>query len=84
MGPTPQNLLERMGFDACRLCGGKPFKTDDKGTVCERCARRAVNGEPFQRDTEPTGRNDLCPCGSGKKFKRCCLPKMRKARMVPY
>ncbi len=19
-----------------------------------------------------TGRNDLCPCGSGKKFKRCC------------
>jgi hypothetical protein len=20
-----------------------------------------------------TGRNDLCPCGSGKKFKRCCL-----------
>jgi hypothetical protein len=22
-----------------------------------------------------TGRNDLCPCGSGKKFKRCCLTK---------
>lgn len=21
------------------------------------------------------GRNDLCPCGSGKKFKRCCLDK---------
>ena len=20
------------------------------------------------------GRNDACPCGSGKKFKRCCLP----------
>jgi hypothetical protein len=20
-----------------------------------------------------TGRNDLCPCGSGKKFKKCCL-----------
>lgn len=19
------------------------------------------------------GRNDLCPCGSGKKFKRCCI-----------
>ena len=19
------------------------------------------------------GRNDLCPCGSGKKYKRCCL-----------
>ena len=21
------------------------------------------------------GRNDQCPCGSGKKYKRCCLPK---------
>lgn len=20
-----------------------------------------------------TGRNDSCPCGSGKKFKKCCL-----------
>jgi len=19
------------------------------------------------------GRNDICPCGSGKKFKKCCL-----------
>jgi hypothetical protein len=22
-----------------------------------------------------TGRNDPCPCGSGKKFKKCCLNK---------
>ena len=22
------------------------------------------------------GRNDPCPCGSGKKFKKCCLPKV--------
>ena len=22
---------------------------------------------------EKLGRNDLCPCGSGKRFKRCCL-----------
>ena len=21
------------------------------------------------------GRNDLCPCGSGKKYKKCCYPK---------
>ncbi|MFN2512437.1 MAG: SEC-C metal-binding domain-containing protein [Pyrinomonadaceae bacterium] len=21
-----------------------------------------------------TGRNDPCPCGSGKKYKKCCLP----------
>lgn len=22
------------------------------------------------------GRNDLCPCGSGKKYKKCCLQKL--------
>ena len=22
-----------------------------------------------------TGRNDPCPCGSGKKYKKCCLKK---------
>ncbi|MFR9070902.1 MAG: SEC-C metal-binding domain-containing protein, partial [Paraclostridium sp.] len=21
------------------------------------------------------GRNELCPCGSGKKYKKCCLNK---------
>ena len=24
---------------------------------------------------EKTGRNDRCPCGSGRKYKSCCLPK---------
>src|SRR5579872_192768 len=24
------------------------------------------------------GRNDLCPCGSGKKYKRCCLGKAQE------
>lgn len=23
------------------------------------------------------GRNDLCPCGSGRKFKKCCEAKQR-------
>lgn len=26
------------------------------------------------------GRNDPCPCGSGKKFKKCCLAKTEEAR----
>jgi hypothetical protein len=29
---------------------------------------------PFRRSAPKVGRNDLCPCGSGKKFKRCCQP----------
>ena len=26
----------------------------------------------FKRDGDKVGRNALCPCGSGKKYKRCC------------
>ena len=26
---------------------------------------------PFVRDTRKIGRNEPCPCGSGKKFKQC-------------
>ena len=28
------------------------------------------------------GRNELCPCGSGKKYKRCCLNKDEKTDNV--
>ena len=27
--------------------------------------------ETVRRDAEKVGRNDPCPCGSGKKFKKC-------------
>jgi len=30
---------------------------------------------PFKRDTPKVGRNKPCPCGSGKKYKKCCLNK---------
>jgi tetratricopeptide (TPR) repeat protein len=29
------------------------------------------------------GRNDPCPCGSGKKYKHCCLDKDRAAELAP-
>lgn len=29
------------------------------------------------------GRNDPCPCGSGQKYKRCCLPKEVPVRSAP-
>jgi uncharacterized protein YecA (UPF0149 family) len=24
------------------------------------------------RNLDKVGRNDMCPCGSGKKYKKCC------------
>jgi uncharacterized protein len=43
-------------FEAQRLVEGQPF--DDATT--------------FRRTVPKIGRNDPCPCGSGKKFKQCC------------
>ena len=31
--------------------------------------------EPVKRTAPKVGRNDPCPCGSGKKFKQCCMGK---------
>ncbi len=28
--------------------------------------------QPIKRDSKKVGRNDPCPCGSGKKYKNCC------------
>ncbi len=30
-------------------------------------------GQPLRNPYKDVGRNDPCPCGSGKKFKKCCL-----------
>lgn len=29
-------------------------------------------GQTVRRENPKVGRNDPCPCGSGKKYKRCC------------
>ena len=33
---------------------------------------QALGQAPFVRSNKKIGRNELCPCGSGKKFKVCC------------
>lgn len=33
---------------------------------------RAIDVEETTPQRPKTGRNDPCPCGSGKKYKRCC------------
>jgi hypothetical protein len=32
----------------------------------------SVRGTTFEKHYSDVGRNDPCPCGSGKKFKKCC------------
>ncbi len=44
--------------------------------------RKSVVTSP--RRALKVGRNDPCPCGSGKKYKDCCLPKGEKALWKIY
>jgi preprotein translocase subunit SecA len=50
--------------------------TDDAQRVAARrgTARTAGDGQttaPIKRERPKVGRNDPCPCGSGKKYKKC-------------
>lgn len=36
---------------------------------------RATRYAPSPTTKPPAGRNDACPCGSGRKFKKCCMNK---------
>jgi len=38
--------------------------------------------QPIRREKLP-GRNEKCPCGSGKKAKRCCLDKLKTLAALP-
>lgn len=33
---------------------------------------RVIGVDPYVREVPKVGRNEPCPCGSGKKFKKCC------------
>jgi len=45
-----------------------------KGFPSETKVKRGVRIVHGSKElTEKLGRNDLCPCGSRKRFKKCCL-----------
>ena len=47
----------------------------------ERPPPRAVSGFTVRRPAEKISRNAPCPCGSGKKYKKCCM-KADEARLA--
>lgn len=48
-----------------------PQKTPQTATISNDGVR-VFRVEDTHTDTPKIGRNDLCPCGSGKKYKKCC------------
>jgi len=55
------------------------FKTDGGriGVHYEKSTFERIGGRWYYRDgilyEAAVGRNDACPCGSGKKYKKCCM-----------
>jgi Protein of unknown function (DUF1186)/SEC-C motif len=64
-GDTVEELSDWYGF------------SDDYRAARERRLQEAeaelAESEPYRNPFRGIGRNDPCPCGSGKKFKKCCL-----------
>jgi len=55
------------------LIGIEPDKPEDISEV-----QRLMNPPKPKQAGPKVGRNDPCPCGSGKKFKKCCMAKQQK------
>lgn len=52
------------------------FSTDSQKKAQDVSARRVewqLNFDGVRNPYKGVGRNDACPCGSGKKFKKCCI-----------
>jgi preprotein translocase subunit SecA len=60
-GPVPGRRPERIGA----AVGGN-------GEVDENGAEVKLELAPVRREMPKVGRNEPCPCGSGKKYKNCC------------
>lgn len=72
----------RLQEEAARIAQSMTFQHDELDTqsldndpneqVLEELAPQPVQQQPVRREGEKVGRNDPCPCGSGKKYKHCC------------
>jgi len=47
------------------------YKHAGANALAEPMAEEKEQAQPFKRADKKVGRNDPCPCGSGKKFKQC-------------
>jgi preprotein translocase subunit SecA len=69
-GATGYGVSENLRADDAALAG------HGAGSAEQQAAAAAAAGEAkvktIVRETARVGRNDPCPCGSGKKYKKCC------------
>lgn len=68
--PEPFDILTYYEDRARREAEREARRKQDRSRAQESASR--VEGGTFVRDRPKVGRNDPCPCGSGRKYKHCC------------
>jgi len=69
--PPPQFGAGGSGPGGAPSQGGVPLPPGRKGGNGKRTAGDGPKRDPVKKDKK-VGRNDPCPCGSGRKYKKCC------------
>jgi preprotein translocase subunit SecA len=64
---TPTNVIEGRGDSLTNNPQSEAENIDSVNPL-------SSSSDPIKKETV-VGRNDSCPCGSGKKYKKCCYPK---------
>jgi len=76
-GATTEGDQGTVEFVARYRTRGQPFAHHELASFRKAAGRwlyvdGVINPKPAQRVAAKVGRNDPCPCGSGRKFKKCC------------
>jgi mRNA-degrading endonuclease RelE of RelBE toxin-antitoxin system/tRNA-dihydrouridine synthase len=76
------NKVARQHIEMASLLGNfplenerHPFNQPSINDLPERDPATVIGGRTVVREGAKIGRNEPCPCGSGKKYKKCCLGK---------
>ena len=68
----PIEVIQNDILDWAVNVGGKSINSDDTKIAYEYRCTQLKNEVPANANSN-IGRNEKCPCGSGKKFKKCCI-----------
>ncbi len=76
------DMIQRIQADTVRTLFLIRLRQQEEACLCEKrqtslSYSHSGNGEsqPVKKEGKKIGRNEPCPCGSGKKYKKCCANK---------
>jgi len=70
-----QEMLQQLAAKLVALCNNTRLwvlKGHTPEEISQQKRKHLQNMSPLSTAKKKIGRNELCPCGSGKKYKRCC------------